>query len=280
MFAKFHIENGKLKLGDPVKNLCNNIVQDYTVMHVNEPGIGHTQEERQKQNQFNELMDMQLKTTPDHKYCAVFSHHYLYCDFYEQLDYKEEQPLIGNPNKPEYVKVPQYKYLFTLMRNTYRAFQHSHKFIVEFITHPITSEIMILFNSNHGQLSIYNMKGELIHSDKRNGKFISDLEIINNKYMIVKCWFWSPVTCDYLYNLEKLLTTPDYEPKLIWFEEAKMAYEVIDNCKIKFYFLDTESYNPVFNSEFHTIIKESVYTIDEYYDNHDHYEEIHNAYDE
>ena len=26
--------------------------------------------------------------------------------------------------------------------------------------------------------------------------------------------------------------------------------------------------------------KESVYTIDEYYDNHDHYEEIHNAYDE
>ena len=138
---------------------------------------------------------------------------------------------VGSPDDPLYVEKARAKYLFTLKRNTYRAHQISHEFIVEFVTHSDTKETMVLFNDIHGQLGVYNMKGQLVHRDEQSDKFIRNLEIINEKYIIAYCWFWNSTNVDLLYNIDELLTNPKYCPISIWCEENDIIYEIIDNEK-------------------------------------------------
>jgi hypothetical protein len=216
-------------------------------------------------------MDYKLKTTPDHKYCAVYSDNYLYCDFYEQLE-PEDYTIL----KPEIIKRARAKYLFTLRRNSYYAHLDSHKFIIEFVTHPTLGaeslkETMILFNEEHGHLSVYNTKGQLVHKDDFNDKFISSIELINEKYMILHCWFWHPIYSDILYNIEELLSTPNYKGSVgIWSDWGDSCYQIIDNAKIRICYTNTnenddDNTNKIDESK---IIKEYTYELDYYYNNH------------
>ncbi|ARF12175.1 hypothetical protein Klosneuvirus_3_310 [Klosneuvirus KNV1] len=265
---KFYIENGNLKVGQPIERgsfYADNTVQDYNIMHQDpQPGI-YSEEKakdvKQKLDQFNQFMNLQIKTTPDHKYCAVYSPNYLYCDFYEQLEPEKYMPIVKSDNDPLYVDRARAQYSFTLKRNTYRP----GDFIVEFVTHPTSKETMILFNDTHGQISVYNTKGQLIHKEKEDDKFIRNLEIINEKYMIAHCWVWHPIEIKVLYNIDDLVTKPDYHPITIWREEDEMIYEIIDNDKIKFSQINTYTYSNEYDPEYHKVIKECTYPLDEAY---------------
>jgi hypothetical protein len=271
----FYIENGVLRIGKPIilpGCRYDNEVEDYNVLHQDkQPGIYSEENEKglkQKLDQFNQFMDLKIKPTPDNKYCAVYSPNYLYCDFYKQEKPEQFIPIVGNPDKPEYVEQARAKYLFTLKRNMYYA--ECHEFIIEFVTHPTTKEQLFLFNDKHGQLSVYNMHGQLIHRDKDTDKFITKLKIINEKYMIAHCWAWSPIYFHLLYNLDELLTTPNHDGAVnIWTEGSDDIYEIIDNDKIKFIQLSSCSYSNEFNPEYHKIVKEYTCSLDEgYKDNH------------
>lgn len=265
---QFYFEDGKLKVGKPIERsgfYADNTVQDYNVMHLDpQPGI-YSQEKydeiTKKAKQFNEFMDMKIKTTQDHKYCAVYSPHYLYCDFYEQLEPEDYMPIVKSDNDPLYVKRAKVEYRFTLKRNTYRP----GDFIIEFVTHPTTKETMILFNETHGQLSVYNTKGQLIHKEQKADKFFHRVEMINDKYMIGYCWVWHPIQTNVLYNINDLLTIPDYSPITLWREEDDMIYEIIDKDKIKFIQLNTYSFANEYDPNFHQIVKEVTYPLDEAY---------------
>ena len=257
---QFYIENGKLKIDNPIRLgsfNCDNIIQDFNMMP-DKTRYSLTDEENKKYDQLNQLLDLQIKSTPDNKYCAVYYPNLIYCEFYEQFEPKNNDTPIGRA---------RVKHLFTLRRNSYYAKNPSHDFIVDFVTHPKTNDTMVLFNSFHGKLSIYNMNGQLVHSDNFDDKFVTSLQIINKKYMIAKCWYWGSVVVNLLYDLDKLLTTPDYEPVIIWTENDKLAYDITDKDKVKFYILDDYTSTPDLNLENYNVVNEISFPINEYYMN-------------
>lgn len=248
---KFHIEDGYLKIGNPIERgplYVSNIIQDYNIMN-------------SKSKEITQALDMKIKTTIDHKYCAVYSPNYLYCDFYEQLEPEIYMPIVKSQNDPLYIRKPRTEYKFTLKRNTHRV----NDFIVEFVTHPITKEIVVIFNAIHGRLSIYNMKGELLNTEKSENKFFKRLEMINNKYMIGHCWVWGSMDIDVLYNIHDLITIPNYSPILIWAEEDYTIYEIIGD-KIKIIELEEVAIVNEFDPKYHHIKSECIYTLDEIHD--------------
>ena len=165
---------------------------------------------------FHDYMGYKLKASKDNRYCAVYAENHLHCDFFEQMP-----PTNWPFNKG--------KHLFTLKRNTYRMSDIG--FIMEFLEHPETKETLFIFNPQHGELSLYNMKGEKVKEGKANDEFFTSLTFINDEYFLLNGWIWQPMSFFSIYNINKFITDPDYCPR--WeFEQDGCPMPTVKDGKI------------------------------------------------
>lgn len=142
--------------------------------------------------------NLQLKVSPKDKYAAVCGINKHYADFYTKHT------------------VDGYKhYLYSLKRNTYRT--ENNDYVLEFFRSPIdTSKTLFIFNRDHGELGVYDANsGKQLHTDEQNDKFITSIKIINDNYLYVTGWYWSPIFFTSIYKINDLLTKPDYEPIIL-----------------------------------------------------------------
>lgn len=200
--------------------LCLNNKKCYSIYNKQNSGPNydkHTLFKNKDQNkdqngeEINVNSNLLLKVSKNNKYCAVYSNNNYYCDFYEQFTYINKK----NVND-ELIEegIQSIKYLFTLKRKTYR----SGDFIMEFIEHPETKETLFIFfdeDANYheniycGYLTIYNMKREKVKLITCP-EFLYNIELLNEKYFILRGWVWYPVDVLALYNINKMITNDDY----------------------------------------------------------------------
>jgi hypothetical protein len=141
-----------------------------------------------------------LKTSSDQEYCAII---------YTCVDIVNIYHSVLKSSNGEYYG----KYLSTLRRNKYYA--DTKNFILEFVQDPQTGETLILFNKEHGKLSVLKPTGEVLFSDKDTDKFINSLTWITPRYFALNIWFWHPTFATALYDVNELLKGPNYVPKVI-----------------------------------------------------------------
>jgi hypothetical protein len=122
------------------------------------------------------------------------------------------------------------KELFIIKMNTYRKYKEV--FVVEFFVHE--GQTLLVVNVIHGNLSIYNMKGEHLHDDKHIDKFISSFEIIDHEYIFSNEWFWQPLFEQKIYKISSLLTIPDYNGRLLYMDDGDYCEweNTVENGKI------------------------------------------------
>jgi len=150
----------------------------------------------------------QIKSSADQEYFAFFATANLECpcdkigdceicqgiyqsDFYRRNEY----------NQPQLI--------FSVPRNRYRTDWKGVS--IEFV-----SDRIFLANIRHGEISVCQIEGDSfveLHTDQNDDKFIYTVEVINEgKHMIADVWYWAPFYGTLLYDLEKLISTPDYCP--------------------------------------------------------------------
>ena len=148
---------------------------------------------------FHDHMGYKLKTSKDNRYCAVYAENHLHCDFFEQIPASQGWPFTRG------------EHLFTLKRNSYRL--ENIGFIMEFLEHPETKETLFIFNPKHGELSLYNMKGDKMKKGPDNDIFFNKVSIINEEYFLLVGWIWQPMNYMAIYNIKEFITDPDYYPQ-------------------------------------------------------------------
>jgi hypothetical protein len=179
-------------------------------------------------NIFYAQIDYRLKTSKDKQYCAIYSETGLHCDFYQQVT--------ADFHGSSY---PRGKFLFSLLRNTYQ----SGKWIVDFVTHPDTQETLILFNSQHGKLDVYDLTGKIKFDQSSDDIFFKSIEWVNDKYFLLHAWMWQPWDVVYIYNLDEFLRnkellpfhSDDYKYKYgqIWFDGDDFKnYPIVKDGKV------------------------------------------------
>ena len=189
---------------------------------------------------YDDLKDIELRVSPDNKYAALCKIHDYYADFYKVID-----------NEPEY--------LYSLRRNTYRT--EGTKYLLEFFTSPEDPNItLFIFNKEHGVISVCDAEsGKTIHTDQPEDKFITDYKIIENEYIYLIGWYWSPIFFTALYKIKDLLKINEYEC-------VKIDYEPIDSDKEFVFKLDSNNIITFCNKN-HKLYKE--YSLDDFYENHE-----------
>lgn len=184
---------------------------------------------------------IELKVSPDNKYAAVCNIHSYYTDLYKVID---DEP----------------QYMYSLRRNTYRT--EGTKYLLEFFTSPKDPEsTLFIFNKEHGIISVCDAEtGQTVHTDEPEDKFITDYKVIDNKYIYLIGWYWSPIYFTALYKINDLLQRDEYQC-------VKIDYEPIDTNKEFVFRLDDTNNNITFCNKNHKLYKE--YSLDDFYKNHE-----------
>lgn len=143
---------------------------------------------------YDDVENLSLKVSHDGKYAAVCNINKYYADFYTanaKNDYKH--------------------YMYSLKRNTYRT--ENTEYILEFFPSPSDANItLFIFNTDHGELGVYDAEtGKQLHTDDLEDKFITSIKIVNDDYLHMTGWYWSPVFFTAIYNIKEFLSTPDYK---------------------------------------------------------------------
>jgi len=148
-------------------------------------------------------MKLELKISPSQKYCAVKTEGYLWADFYWleiRTDFLEEvsKGLIS-PYKAQC--------LFTKRRNTY--YTYGTKYLLEFAEE--NDETYFIFNSHHGYIEIFNMKGEKILDHDLGDVFFYNYFLSETKKdLILNVWNWHPIEAVIYFDLKKLFNDSNY----------------------------------------------------------------------
>lgn len=189
---------------------------------------------------YDDYKDIELKVSPDKKYAAICNIHDYYTDLYK-VNYNDE---------PEY--------LYSLRRNTYRT--EGTKYLLEFFTSPKNPEdTLFIFNKEHGVISVCDAEtGKTLHTDEPEDKFITDYKIIDNKYIYLIGWYWTPIHFTALYKINDLLQHDGYQ-------SVKIDHEPIDTDK-EFVFKLNEDNIITFCNKNHHLYKE--FSLDDFYENH------------
>jgi hypothetical protein len=185
---------------------------------------------------------LELKISPNGKYASVCNINSFYADFYKLIDDDENSQQIP-------------KYMYSLRRNTYRT--SNTRYLLEFFnSQDIT---MFIFNSEHGIISVHDVEtGKVLHNDECEDKFITDYTIIDNKYLYIIGWFWTPIHFTALYKISDLITVKDCE-------SVKINCEPIDTDKEDIFKLNNDNMIEIMN-ETHPL--HNKYTLDDFYNNH------------
>ncbi len=236
-YQKWNFQNGCLMVGlgkNQIKtyvtrnsqSLENYIISQFTgQVYTDDTKTQYTDEcyvfKTLKLAEYDKIPNYNLKTSKNNEYCAVYSELGHHCDFYQQISGKAT-----------------FNYLFTLLRNTYRT----QDWILEFVIHPDTQQPLILFNSEHGQLNIYDLTGQQIYTPVESDLFFKHLEWVDDNYFLLHVWIWHPIDMVNLYNLDQFLRNPkDYNPTQIWMDGLTET-EITDD---KIIFLDQPLLYPV-----------------------------------
>jgi len=86
---------------------------------------------------------------------------------------------------------------------------HPSPFIY-FFTHPFTKQTVFVFNERFNILKVYNMMNDLLLTKEMEGHFMTSIETINDKYMILQTWAWHPECYRNLCSIERFLTEENY----------------------------------------------------------------------
>jgi hypothetical protein len=102
--------------------------------------------------------------------------------------------------------------------------QHS-KLCVEFF--EIDNKIVLLFNQEHGCLSIFDaITGQKMHDTCNDDLFIYDYKLFDDReYLYFSSWFWSPIGVRTIYHVPTMLQTPDYKPTIISCMDCANAHD-------------------------------------------------------
>jgi hypothetical protein len=180
-----------------------------------------------------------LKVSEDKQYAVVYNIARYYADFYKYNEYGEIE------------------YLYTKKRND--------KFLIEFFKSPTNDNItLVMFYSSPGKLTLFYADTGMdmyYYTDKEDMKNITDIKMINDKYMYMSCWYWQPEYCTYLYDIKSFLTEPDYQGVLI----------DCDSCepnKESHFKLNSDNMIEVFSK---TDKWHQLYSLDDFYSNHGDY---------
>jgi len=91
--------------------------------------------------------------------------------------------------------------------------------ILEFVSHPLTGEVLIVGCPEPSQLGVFNLKGELLHLSGHLGDYIVKVQMVNDgKHLVVDYLIWHPIYFKELLAVDQLLTTPEYQGQTIWEE--------------------------------------------------------------
>jgi hypothetical protein len=161
------------------------------------------------------MKNLQIKTSDNDKYCAVFDPQGLYCDFYTH-EYNE------------LYKTDLGKYLFTIKRCDRYGGRKSEVMIVEFFVHE--EKDYFIFYRNMSFLEVRDMNNNVVKK-QYCPEFIESVEKVNNNYYLVRCWVWQPYFFTCLLNINKTMANDEmtnYRPIGI-FNDAKNDYGVYDH---------------------------------------------------
>lgn len=184
-----------------------------------------------------------LKVSGDKKYAVVYNIAHFYADFYLYDDVDDEP-----------------KYLYSKKRNSYR----NKKFFIEFFKDPTDpTQTLLVFNSQHGGLTIYYADTGDEKFSSEGDKFITSVRVINEKYLYMTCWYWQPIYCTYLYRIKDLLTQHDYNGIMIDSDfdipNKPMNFKLNDEKMIEVFAKDDKW--------------RRVYSLDDFYENHKAYKD-------
>lgn len=171
----------------------------------------------------NKDTDLVLKVSSNGKYAAICNIYNYYADFFKAKS-KHGEP----------------EYMYSFKRNTYHTL--GTDFVLEFFQAPSNPEdTLFIFNTRHGELSVYNAEsGKEIHTDMVEDKIITSVTILNDEFMHMTGWYWNPVFFTSIYDIKKLLTTPDYEAVLLDTDLVDMPnkekhFKINDSNQIEIY---------------------------------------------
>ncbi len=82
--------------------------------------------------------------------------------------------------------------------------------LMEWVEHPRTHNVYLLFCAEHGSLGVYDPTGHLIHTDKWDDRFLTSIVWLPGNLFLLHYWIWQPVYATDVYDLESLLDTPNY----------------------------------------------------------------------
>lgn len=143
---------------------------------------------------------LQIKTSDDCKYCAVFDDNDMYCDFYTEFENNS-------------------KYMFTLRR--YAKYGPDSHMIVEFFTY--NNNQYFLFHEQYDHIDVRDMNNNIIVRKNTNSEFIQSLHKVNNDFYVIKFWIWHPEFGAKIFNVKKLIEDKDDENNFqcIWWQPSE-----------------------------------------------------------
>jgi hypothetical protein len=99
---------------------------------------------------------------------------------------------------------------FQLVKNPYHT-EHDDFMLLEWFGNKL------VFNDEHGCLSVFNADtGENLHTSLDTDMFITDYAMFDDRrYLYTAGWLWQPIMSREVFDVEALLSTPDYEPRSI-----------------------------------------------------------------
>jgi hypothetical protein len=165
------------------------------------------------QKDLNECLNLTLKISPNGMYCAVVTEGFLWADLYGLVPREVRDP--GEQQFIDQGLLSRYRgeYLFTLKRNTY--YTYGTQFILEFGERKVPDkpepETCFLFNTSHGHLDVYNMKGQKVIDRSCSDIFFIQYRFSDKrKDMIMDVWYWHPVEGVAYYDFQRLFDDPTY----------------------------------------------------------------------
>lgn len=148
--------------------------------------------------EYDDIEKLVLKTSHNGNFIAVCNINDYYADFYTSQ-----------------AKDGYKHYMYSLKRNTYRT--ENTEYILEFFQSPSNpNETLFIFNADHGELGVYDAEtGRQLHTDDIEDKFITSIKIVDDKFIHMTGWYWSPVFFTSIYNIKELLTVPEYKAVIL-----------------------------------------------------------------
>lgn len=193
----------------------------------------------------NPLVDegtINLVVSADEKYAAITNIETNYVDVFKAS---------GSNDYPEYI--------YSMKRSSYYPSKTS--FVFHFIQHPVEDKQLFIFNKNHGELGVYDAEtAKELHTDHAEDKFIIQMKVVDNEFLLLYGWYWTPVYFIYIYDIKHFLTRPNYEAVTL------DTYEALNKHDEGEFYINSNNQIEAFH-EGHPYHK--IYELREYYDNHE-----------